>query len=114
MDKILTKKKPCEKTCPLRVVTDRLGDKWSILIILILHENKILRFNELFNLIDGISLKVFVSTLKNLETNGFLKRKVFAEVPPRVEYNLTAQGQGLVPYILQLSEWADKNIGRES
>lgn len=89
---------------------DRLGDKWSILILNVLFENGVLRFNELMSCIDAISLKVLASTLHTLENEGFVSRAVYPEVPPRVEYRLTKQGRDLIPFIQSLSEWAVKNI----
>jgi DNA-binding HxlR family transcriptional regulator len=110
MNEKLTKKRPCAKECPLRIVMDRLGDKWSVLIISILWENETMRFNEIHNSIDGISLKVLTSCLRTLEADKFITRTVYAEVPPRVEYSLTEIGRDIVPYIQQLSEWAGKNL----
>jgi DNA-binding HxlR family transcriptional regulator len=110
MDKDLTKRKPCGNECPFRTVMDRLGDKWSVLIIMILWERGLLRFTELHNSIDGISLKVLTSSLKMLEKNKFITRTAYPEVPPKVEYKLTQLGNDIVPYIQQLSEWASKNI----
>lgn len=110
MNKDLTKIKPCGEDCPFRTVMDRLGDKWSVLIILILWEKGKLRFGELHERIDGISIKVLTSSLKTLEKDKFISREVYAEVPPRVEYQLTELGKELVPYIQQLSEWANRSL----
>ncbi len=114
MDDNLTKRKPCDNECPFRVVMNRFGDKWSILIIQILAENDILRFGELLNRIDGISLKVLTSSLKTLEKDGFITRQVYSEVPPRVEYRLTQIGQDVIPYIDQMIVWAEKNVKTKS
>ena len=92
--------------CPIRNVISRFGDKWSLLIILILSENEKLRFNQLGKLIPDISTKVLSSTLKTLEADNLIKRTVYPEVPPRVEYNLTETGISLVPIINQLTQWA--------
>lgn len=110
MRKELTKIKPCEHPCPFRTVMDRLGDKWSVPIIMILQEEGTLRFGELLNHIDGISLKMLSSCLKKLEMEKLIKRTVYPEVPPKVEYSLTPTGRGLTPHIQQLSEWAHKNL----
>lgn len=110
MNDNLTKIKPCEKGCPFRIVMDRLGDRWSVLIIMILWENGTLRFGELHNHIDGISLKVLTSCLKTLENENFVIRTVYPAVPPKVEYGLTQIGRDIVPYIQQLSEWSHKNL----
>lgn len=96
--------------CPIRNVISRFGDKWSLLIILILRENEKLRFNQLGKLIPDISTKVLSSTLKTLEADNLIKRTVYPEVPPRVEYNLTETGISLVPIINQLTQWALDNM----
>lgn len=96
--------------CPIRNIISRFGDKWSLLIILILSENEKLRFNQLGKLIPDISTKVLSSTLKTLEADNLVKRTVYPEVPPRVEYNLTETGISLVPIINQLTQWALDNM----
>ncbi len=96
--------------CPIRNIISRFGDKWSLLIILILSENEKLRFNQLGKLIPDISTKVLSSTLKTLEADNLIKRTVYPEVPPRVEYNLTETGISLVPIINQLTQWALDNM----
>ena len=96
--------------CPVRNVLDRVGDKWSILIIMLLGENGTLRFNELNGLIETISQKMLTVTLKTLEADGLIVRKVYAQVPPRVEYTLTKLGESLLPAVGTLAQWADKNM----
>ena len=96
--------------CPIRNVISRFGDKWSLLIILLLNENEKLRFNQLGKMIPDISTKVLSSTLKTLEADNLVKRTVYPEVPPRVEYNLTKTGASLVPIINELTHWATENM----
>lgn len=96
--------------CPIRNVISRFGDKWSLLIILLLNENEKLRFNQLGKMIPDISTKVLSSTLKTLEADNLVKRTVYPEVPPRVEYNLTKTGASLVPIINELTQWAIENM----
>ncbi|WP_338791736.1 helix-turn-helix domain-containing protein [Bernardetia sp. Wsw4-3y2] len=96
--------------CPVRNVLDKVGDKWSILILLILHEEKILRFNEINKYIESISQKMLSVTLKGLESDGLVKRTIYPQVPPRVEYELTDMGESLVPHIETLVNWAKINI----
>ena len=96
--------------CPVRNVLDRFGDKWSILIITILAENGKLRFNEIQRGIGDISQKMLTTTLRTLEADGLISRKVYAEIPPRVEYELTAMGESLVPHIVGLAAWADEHM----
>ena len=96
--------------CPIRNVVARFGNKWSFLVIILLSENGVTRFNQLRKLIPDISTKMLSSTLSVLEADGLVSRKVYPEVPPRVEYALTATGQSLVPLILQLTEWAQSHM----
>ena len=96
--------------CPVRTVLDRFGDKWSILVMLILGEKEKMRFNELNKEITDISQKMLTVTLRTLEADGLIKRTIYPEVPPRVEYEITALGKSLVPHIHTLSDWAVQNL----
>lgn len=96
--------------CPVRNVIARFGNKWALLVILILSENKVLRFNELGRLIPDVSSRVLSGTLRTLEADGLVERTVYPTVPPKVEYRLTETGASLVPFIVQLTEWAQKHI----
>ena len=98
------------ETCPARNVLDRFGDKWSTLVILVLNEEEKLRFNELHKVIGDISQKMLTVTLRNLEADGLASRKVYPEIPPRVEYKLTPLRKSLVPHISSLLKWADQNF----
>jgi len=96
--------------CPIRNVLDRFGDKWSILVILILSESGKIRFNEIGKTIGDISQKMLTTTLRTLEADGLVSRKIFPEIPPRVEYELTSRGKTLVPHIEDLTKWANTNM----
>lgn len=96
--------------CPIRNVVARFGDKWSLLVLLIINGNGTVRFNELGRQIPDISTRVLSSTLKTLEADGLIDRKVYAQVPPKVEYSLTDTGRSLIPLIMQLTEWAQQNM----
>ena len=96
--------------CPVRNVIARFGNKWALLVVLVLSENHNCRFNSLTRLIPDISARVLSSTLKTLEADGLVARKVYSEVPPKVEYSLTETGESLVPIILELTAWAQKNM----
>lgn len=96
--------------CPVRNVIARFGNKWALLVILILSENKVLRFSELKKMIPDVSSQMLSSTLRTLEADGLVSRKVYPEVPPKVEYSLTETGLSLVPFIVQLTEWAQKHM----
>jgi DNA-binding HxlR family transcriptional regulator len=98
------------ENCPVRNVIDRIGDKWSILILLVLEEGEILRFNEIHSSIQSISQKMLAVTLKTLEADGLVKRTVYPQIPPKVEYMLTLRGKSLLPHIHGLVQWAAENL----
>ena len=97
--------------CPVRHLLDRLGDKWSVLIIHSLAESKTgrMRFSDLMRAVDGISQRMLTTTLRHLERDGLVTRDVFPEIPPRVEYELTAQGKSLLKPVEALVEWVTAN-----
>ncbi|WP_407294026.1 winged helix-turn-helix transcriptional regulator [Stutzerimonas zhaodongensis] len=97
--------------CPIRDVLDRIGDQWSFLVLEALAE-RTLRFNELSREIGDISKQMLSRTLKRLEMDGFVHRTLYAEVPPRVEYQLTELGRGFLVPMLALVQWADTNHER--
>ena len=96
--------------CPIRNILSRIGDKWSILILFTLQQNDIMRFNEIKKAIPDISQKMLTVTLRTLEEDGFVTRKIYPEVPPRVEYTLTERANSLLPYINSLIVWAKENM----
>ncbi len=89
---------------------DRFGDKWSLLAILNLGYSGKIRFNELKGKIDGISQRMLTATLRSLERDGLITEKIYAEVPPRVEYELTLLGQSLLQKIWELAQWASERM----
>ena len=96
--------------CPVRNVVARFGNKWALLVILVLSENEPRRYNELGRKIPDISSRVLSNTLRILEADGLVDRRMYQEVPPRVEYSLTDTGRSLVPIIIKLTEWAQNNM----
>ena len=98
------------EACPIRNIVSRFSGKWSMLILCILAENQAIRFNTIGKAIPDISPKMLTETLKNLETDGLVKRKVYAEVPPRVEYSLTDLGTSHMPHLGSLIRWALENF----
>ena len=91
--------------CPIRNVISRLTDKWSLLVLYTLEQQKVLRFSELWRQIPDISQKMLTQTLRHLENDGIVSRKVFMEVPPKVEYRLTERGLSLMPHLDALIGW---------
>ena len=96
--------------CPIEKMFDIIGGKWKILIIFNLRNQQSMRFNQLNKAILGVSQKVLTSQLRELEKDGFVSRKVFAEVPPRVEYKLTHRAQSLNVVLDSLSDWAIEHL----
>ncbi len=95
-----------EQPCPIRDVLDRIGDQWSLLVLEALATGT-MRFNELMREIGDISKQMLSRTLKHLERDGFILRTVYAEVPPRVEYELTDLGHSFLGPMKNLVVWAD-------
>ena len=91
-------------TCELRDLLDRLGDKWSLLVVELLGHS-VLRFSELKRQIDGISQRMLTLTLRHLERDGLITRTVHPIVPPRVDYELTALGRSLLIAVQPLVSW---------
>ena len=90
--------------CPVEVTLMRISDRWKVLILRdLLSGTK--RFGELKKSIGSISQKVLTSNLRSMEEDGLLTRKVYAEVPPRVEYTLTELGKSLQPILLAMQQW---------
>ena len=92
--------------CPIRDILCRLGDKWSMLVLLTLNVNGTMRFSDIQKTISDISQRMLTVTLRTLEADGLVSRTVYAEVPPRVEYQLTETGKTLIPHIESLVDWA--------
>ena len=95
--------------CPTRQVLDRIADKWTVLIIRRLSDGT-LRFAELRRAVDGISQKVLTKTLRGLERDGIVTRRIYASVPPKVEYSLTMLGRSLCCLVEGICGWAEANI----
>jgi len=101
--------------CPLEGVIDVIGKKWALLIVNALGNCGRLRFNDLMDDLGGISPKTLSDTLKELRGQGLVKRESFAEIPPRVEYSLTKDGNELRKSIVPLLKWAAtrENVNKE-
>lgn len=98
--------------CPVRNILARLCDKWALLVLYLLARSQTgkLRFSELKQAMPDISQKMLVTTLRTLEEDGYVERRLFAEVPPRVEYALTARTETLRPILEELLIWAVENM----
>lgn len=96
--------------CPVKDVLNRVGDKWSMLTVIMLSDHHTLRYNELHNFVKGISQKMLTVTLKTLEADGLVSRKMYPQIPPKVEYKLTPLGESLVVPLMHLYEWANAHM----
>lgn len=92
--------------CPIRDILARLGDKWSLLVLVTLNANGTMRFSDIHRSIGDVSQRMLTVTLRSLEADGLLSRTVYPEVPPRVEYGLTESGRSLLPHLEGLVGWA--------
>lgn len=96
--------------CPIRNILSRINDKWTLLVLYTLSSRDSIRYVELKDEMLDISPKMLSLTLKTLETDGYVTRTVYAEVPPRVEYRLTQRAHTLLPIINQLIQWAKEHM----
>lgn len=102
---------PLFPQCPVRNVLSRISDRWSLLVLLALHEKaEAMRFSDLCKAIPDVSQKMLTSTLRKLEADDLLSRTIYPEVPPRVEYKLTKRGKTLIPLLNQLVDWSLDNM----
>lgn len=97
--------------CPIRNVLSRVSSKWALIVLHELDGRNALRFNALHNAIPDISQKMLTATLRSLVADGFVARKVYPEVPPRVEYSLTDRGRSFMGCANTLIAWAIDNMG---
>lgn len=97
------------KFCPIRDILSRIGSKWSMLVLVTLDANGTMRFNEIQKSIGDISQRMLTLTVRTLEADGLIKRNVYPEVPPRVEYALTDRGHSLMPLLKELVRWVLDN-----
>jgi DNA-binding HxlR family transcriptional regulator len=95
--------------CPTRQILDRVGDKWAVLILLLLRDEP-MRFNRLRRAIEGISQKMLSQVLKSLERDGLIRRRVIPTVPVTVEYSLLPLGATLAAAVDPLRDWAERNL----
>lgn len=102
---------PYAEGCPSRRLLDRIGDRWTVLVVGALGEGP-LRFSAIRRTVEGVSQKMLTQTLRGLERDGLVTRTVYAEVPPRVEYELTAAGRTLQEPLKALERWSIEHFGQ--
>ena len=102
---------PYTRGCPSRDLLDRIGDKWTVLVLGELARHGACRFTQLRRQVAGVSEKMLTQTLRALERDGLIRRTVYPEVPVRVEYELTALGQTLRDPLRALTDWSVRHVG---
>ena len=100
---------PYDRNCPTRRVLDRIGDRWTVLIVGSLSTGP-LRYSEVAERVDGISQKMLTQTLRGLERDGLVTRTLYPQIPPRVEYELTVAGRSLRKPLKALEDWAKEHM----
>ncbi len=100
---------PYDRNCPTRRLLDRIGDRWTVLVVRSLLDGPH-RFSVIAHRVDGISQKMLTQTLRGLERDGLVKRTVYPVIPPRVEYELTESGQSLGEPLAALTAWAREHM----
>jgi len=101
-DKFLT-------NCPVTATMGVIGGKWKLLILYVIY-NEINRFGKMTMVLKDISKQMLTTQLRELETDGIIERKIFAEIPPHVEYYLTEKGKTLLPIIDLMKDWGNENL----
>ncbi|BBI36450.1 putative HTH-type transcriptional regulator YdeP [Cohnella abietis] len=94
-----------EGQCPVELTVSLIGGKWKLLILYQLDNHGTKRFNELRRIFPDITQRTLTRQLRELESDGLVDRKIFTEIPPKVEYSLSETGRSLVPILLQLKDW---------
>jgi DNA-binding HxlR family transcriptional regulator len=102
-----------EKKCPVRATMNIIGGKWKPMILYYVNNLGICRFGELQRYIPHITKKMLTQQLRELERDGIIHRKVFRQVPPRVDYSLTKEGKTLEPILNAMAEWGTKHRARK-
>jgi DNA-binding HxlR family transcriptional regulator len=108
---MVKKKYPAKSiSCPVEATLGIIGGKWKVLILWHLRDNK-KRFGELRRLLPNVTQKMLTQQLRELENDGIIKRKVYAQVPPKVEYSLTRYGTTFKPILQSMCKWGTKYLG---
>lgn len=102
---------PCilDQTNPSRETLNLIADKWVVLVVFALRDGE-KRFAQLHRAIEGVTQKMLIQTLRNMERDGLISRKIYPVVPPKVEYRLSPLGQSLKPLLIAISDWSEANL----
>lgn len=97
-------------SCEIEVTLKMIGGKYKPIILYYLIEHNTKRFNEILSFLNNVSQKTLTNQLRELETDGLISRKIYPQVPPKVEYSITEKGKTLFPILELMCEWGEKNI----
>ena len=100
----------CGDGCGLKRVIDLIGGKWKILILCVMDQKDTVRYGELRRSIVGITNTMLANSLKEMESDGFVNRRQYDEMPVRVEYTLTKKAKSIIPILLELKRWGEKYL----
>ncbi|MFG1320974.1 winged helix-turn-helix transcriptional regulator [Xanthobacter autotrophicus] len=114
MPRIRHKSLDCSPGCVVEGALALIGGKWKGVVLYHLLQEKVLRFNEIRRRLPNVTPRMLTAQLRELEADGFVERKVYPEVPPKVEYRLTRHGMSLAPVIAALKAWGDAHIDLEA
>jgi len=108
----MKQKKECNGPygCSVEATLSVIGGRWKPVIIFLLLQNEFLRFGELKKIIEGVTQRMLTNQLRELENDKVISRKVYAEVPPRVEYSLTKYGRSLEPIMIAMRDWGYEHM----
>ena len=114
MTKTAKKEPLCEdiagRGCGLKKVLDIVGGKWKIMILCVIDNREVVRYGELTRAIAGITNTMLANSLKELEADGLVLRKLYDQMPVRVEYSLTEKAKSLIPILLEMKKWGEDNL----
>lgn len=111
MAKVRHSRFDCSPGCAVEAAISLIDGKWKCVVLFHLLENEVLRFNEIRRLIPNVTPRMLTNQLRELEADGLINRKVYAEVPPKVEYRLSELGRSLEPILIALKQWGDLHVG---
>lgn len=111
MAKVRHSRFDCSPGCAVEAAISLIDGKWKCVVLFHLLEMNVLRFNEIRRLIPNVTPRMLTNQLRELEADGLIDRKVYAEVPPKVEYRLSELGLSLEPILIALKHWGDTHVG---
>lgn len=112
-DNKFRKREVMARCVPMSTLQSVLSGKWKFLILWYIAFYKVQRFGELLRRLDGITQSTLTKQLRELESDGFIHREIFKEIPPKVEYTLTELGKSFVPVLMQMMMWSEKHLCKD-